>query len=242
MGAGASFTTNDGDLRRAPRNGPLRIVLHGPGTCSCGSSLSASDTPVRPSRTAARPWLWSGVLPGVYAPRATTETALHHVVRAHLDRFLSVAAAATDGAGVPGFIEREFREFLGCGQLERGFARVRCDACRLERLVPFSCKARAACPSCGGRRMAEQAAHLVDAVLPSVPVPIYTATLGFYLGTTLAFSAWWTWAPLILLLVGYMLKAVDEERFLGDHLAAPRTTIIDAACRTASSPASGEDS
>src|SRR5437667_2335070 len=50
--------------------------------------------------------------------------------------------------------------------------------------------------------------------------PIYTATLVFYLGTTLAFSAWWTWALLTLLLVGYVLKALDEERFLGANLAA----------------------
>ena len=50
--------------------------------------------------------------------------------------------------------------------------------------------------------------------------PIYTATLVFYLGTTLAFSASWTWALLTLLLVGYVLKALDEERFLGVHLAA----------------------
>src|SRR5213594_4141862 len=50
--------------------------------------------------------------------------------------------------------------------------------------------------------------------------PIYTATLGFYLGTTLTFSAWWTWALLTLLLVGYVLKALDEERFLDANLAA----------------------
>jgi len=50
--------------------------------------------------------------------------------------------------------------------------------------------------------------------------PIYTATLAFYLGTTLAFSAWWTWALLALLLVGYVLKALDEERFLGANLSA----------------------
>ncbi len=37
-------------------------------------------------------------------------------------------------------------------------------------LVPFSCKGRGFCPSCGGRRMTELAAHLVDAVLPRVPV------------------------------------------------------------------------
>jgi hypothetical protein len=71
---------------------------------------------------AARPSLCPVVLPGTYEPRATTETVLHQVVRAHLDRFLAETTIATDGAGLPRFIEREFRDFLGCGQLERGFA------------------------------------------------------------------------------------------------------------------------
>jgi hypothetical protein len=39
-----------------------------------------------------------------------------------------------------------------------------------DRLVPFSCKGRGFCPSCGGRRVAERAAHLVDHVLPDVPI------------------------------------------------------------------------
>jgi hypothetical protein len=38
---------------------------------------------------AARPSLCPVVLPGTYEPRATTETVLHQVVRAHLDRFLA---------------------------------------------------------------------------------------------------------------------------------------------------------
>jgi len=113
---------------------------------------------------------------------------LHRVVRTHLDRFLAEMAAASDGAGVPRFIEREFRDFLGCGVLARGFARVRCDACRFERLVPFSCKTRAVCPSCGGRRMAEQAAHLVDAVLPFVPVRQWVLTVPHRLRYRLAFD------------------------------------------------------
>ncbi len=129
-----------------------------------------------------------GVLPGVYEPRSPAGTVLHRVVRTHLDRFLAETAAASDGAGVPRFIEREFRDFLGCGVLARGFARVRCDACRFERLVPFSCKARAVCPSCGGRRMAEQAAHLVDAVLPSVPVRQWVLTVPHRLRYRLAFD------------------------------------------------------
>jgi hypothetical protein len=117
-----------------------------------------------------------------------TGTVLHDVVRTHLDRFLTEMAAATDGAALPRFIEREFRDFLGCGQLDRGFARVRCDACRFERLVPFSCKARAICPSCGGRRMAEQAAHLVDTVLPWVPVRQWVLTVPHRLRYRLAFD------------------------------------------------------
>src|SRR5262249_23835407 len=82
-----------------------------------------------------------GVLPGVYEPRSTAETVLHEVVRTHLTRFLDETAAATDGAGVPRFIERELRDFLDCGDLRRGFCRIRCDDCAFERLVPFSCKA-----------------------------------------------------------------------------------------------------
>lgn len=59
---------------------------------------------------------------------------------------------------------------MRCGFLAGGFARFHCGRCGLDRLVPFSCKGRAVCPSCGGRRMAERAAHLVDHVLPVVPV------------------------------------------------------------------------
>jgi len=64
------------------------------------------------------------VLPSAYEPRSTAETVLHEVVRTHLARFLDATAATTDGAGVPRFIEREFRDFLGCGDLRRGFCRV----------------------------------------------------------------------------------------------------------------------
>ena len=80
------------------------------------------------------------------------------------------AAHHADGSRLPAFVEQEFRDFLACGVLERGFARLRCGECAFERLVPFSCKGRGFCPSCGGRRMTECAARLVDDVLPRVPV------------------------------------------------------------------------
>ena len=42
-------------------------------------------------------------------------------------------------------------KFIHCGTLERGFARVRCDECRHEYLLAFSCKGRWFCPSCHQR-------------------------------------------------------------------------------------------
>ena len=39
-------------------------------------------------------------------------------------------------------------KFLDCGNLDRGFARVRCDHCRHEYLLAFSCKSRWFCPTC----------------------------------------------------------------------------------------------
>ena len=111
-----------------------------------------------------------------YVPRAAADTVLDGLVHEHLETFLATSAARTDGMGLPHFIEREFRAFLRCGVLAHGFARVRCDGCAFERLVPFSCKTRAVCPSCGGRRMAERAAHLVETVLPTVPVRQWVLT------------------------------------------------------------------
>jgi hypothetical protein len=66
--------------------------------------------------------------------------------------------------GLPGFVRREFEAYLRCGILGHGFARVRCEGCAFERLVPFSCKGRGFCPSWRGRRMTERAAHLSAAV------------------------------------------------------------------------------
>jgi hypothetical protein len=48
-------------------------------------------------------------------------------------------------------------------------------------LVALSCKGRGFCPSCGGRRMTERAAHLVDHVLPRAPVRQWVLSLPFEL-------------------------------------------------------------
>jgi hypothetical protein len=123
----------------------------------------------------------------LYRPRAAEHTVLYGIVRAHLATFLRTASAHDD-RGLPAYVEQELRDFLACGIWSRGFARFRCDACHAERLVPFSCKARAVCPSCGGRRMAERAAHLVDHVLPAVPIRQWVLSLPHRLRYLLAWD------------------------------------------------------
>ena len=113
----------------------------------------------------------------IYTPRSPDQSVLYTLVRDHLETFLAQAARARDGEPLPRFVEREFRDFLGCGRLARGFARFRCGTCGTDRLVPFSCKRRTVCPSCAGRRMTERAAHLVDHVFPDVPVRQWVLSL-----------------------------------------------------------------
>ena len=110
-----------------------------------------------------------GTAPGasrdrLYTRRRPEQSVLYGVVQAEIEGFLAHARARE--RGVPRFVERELRAFLACGILAHGFVRVRCDACAHERLVAFSCKGRGFCPACGGRRMADTAAHLMDRVLP----------------------------------------------------------------------------
>ena len=58
--------------------------------------------------------------------------------------------------------------------LAHGFARERCESCKDEFLVAFSCKGRGVCPSCSAKRAHVTAVHLVERVLPHVPYRQWT--------------------------------------------------------------------
>ncbi len=58
--------------------------------------------------------------------------------------------------------------------LAHGFARVRCESCKDELLVAFSCKGRGVCPSCNAKRAHVTAVHLVEQMLPHVPYRQWT--------------------------------------------------------------------
>ena len=80
---------------------------------------------------------WAGSRP-VYRPRRPTTTPLYPVVQHHLETFLAQAAERDPtGYGVPSWVEKDLRAYLRCGILAHGFARVRCDDCGHERLLPW---------------------------------------------------------------------------------------------------------
>ena len=84
-----------------------------------------------------------------YAPRRPETTILYRVVQHQLETWLG--NARIHERTVPRFVERELRAFLDCGILANGFLRLHCDACGLDRLVPFSVLP-AVCPAgCGLR-------------------------------------------------------------------------------------------
>jgi hypothetical protein len=113
---------------------------------------------------------------------------LYRVLSRHLATFLQGAARAHDGAGLPRFVEKELQAFLKCGVLAHGFSRFRCSGCKFERLVPLSCKGRGFCPSCGGKRMTDVAAHLTDHVVPLVPVRQFVLSFPHALRYRLAYD------------------------------------------------------
>jgi hypothetical protein len=106
---------------------------------------------------------------GAYERHKPETTLLHALVRENLEAFLEHARAEYERP-LPRYVEQELRAYLDCGILANGFSRAKCRGCGHDMVVAFSCKKRSACPSCGARRMCGTAAHLVDHVLPDVPV------------------------------------------------------------------------
>ncbi|HWA78502.1 MAG TPA: transposase [Polyangiaceae bacterium] len=120
-----------------------------------------------------------------YTQHRPAETTLYQLVAQYLETFLAEARERHE-RGLPAYVEKEFRAFLKCGIHAFGFLRAVCKLCGQELLVAFSCKRRGACPSCNARRMRGTAAHLVDRVLPEVPVRQWVLSVPFELRLLLA--------------------------------------------------------
>jgi transposase-like protein len=75
------------------------------------------------------------------------------------------------------FISRVVEKFLTGGDLTKSFARVRCDTCRHEYLLTFSCKGRYFCPACHQKRVLQFGNWVAEDVLAPVPHRQYVFTL-----------------------------------------------------------------
>jgi hypothetical protein len=109
-----------------------------------------------------------------YTPRSSRND-LGDVIEDHLEEFFRVYDERYSGTYGP--LHPRVRDLMEaytrCGDPHFGFLRVRCsnpDCQRKHELIlPFSCKARGLCPSCGQKRALLWAERMVREVLPDVP-------------------------------------------------------------------------
>jgi len=123
-----------------------------------------------------------------YTPRRPEDSILHRIVGDNLPAFLDHAEQASGGLRFPRFVVDELTNLLSCGRIRRGLALFRCDCCNAARAIPLSCKSRSICPSCGSRRMTHLSAHLVDNVIPFVPVRFWVITFPLWLRRKIAYN------------------------------------------------------
>ena len=99
------------------------------------------------------------------------------MVREQLLSFLAEGVERSDSdEGYPLYVEKEYRDFIGCGDLSAALRAYAARPVATNSFPPFSCKNRGICPSCTTRRMSDEAAYLADMVLPEAPYRQWTLT------------------------------------------------------------------
>jgi hypothetical protein len=107
----------------------------------------------------------------VYRARRPEESCLYRLLEQHFEEYLRCHEERFEPADGPlaPHVSRVVLEFLECGRLHGGFARIRCGDCKAERLLAFSCQTRNLCPSCQSKRAALLGSKLADEILAPVP-------------------------------------------------------------------------
>ena len=103
-----------------------------------------------------------------YEPKGSGQSFVKKVVARNYSRFEKFIEEKEKT--LPHYIKNEFHSLLNCGLYSNGFLRFHCSNCNHNFLLPFSCKKRGICSSCGARRMSQTAIHLGDFVFPRVGV------------------------------------------------------------------------
>ena len=107
----------------------------------------------------------------VYRPRSPTQTALYKLLAERFDHFETIYRDRFTKSH--GFyrqvINHVVRNYLWCGNLTQGFARVRCPDCHHEFLLAFSCRGRWFCPSCHEKKVVQFGEQLRENILYPLP-------------------------------------------------------------------------
>ena len=104
--------------------------------------------------------------PALYRARDPQASDLWRLIDTHFETFQQVYDERFQtkyGFWRP-VIEHSVEAYLKCGDLQEGFARVRCPDCRHEMFVAYSCKQRCTCPSCHQKRTLLTAMHVAKEV------------------------------------------------------------------------------
>jgi len=116
---------------------------------------------------------------GVYRPRDAHASPLYRLVEDHFDELERVWDERYErehGFWRP-VVRHVVEQFLDCGDLRCGFARLWCPTCRKDLLLPYSCRRRCFCPSCHQKRTLLFAEHVDQEVLGDLPVRQYVVTI-----------------------------------------------------------------
>ena len=108
---------------------------------------------------------------GVYKTRKPQETSLWKLLDGHFFEFeerYDELFQKKYGFYRP-VISHVVRKYLECGDLHKGFARIKCPDCHHEYLLAFSCRGRWFCPSYHNKKVVRFGHHLKETVLYPVP-------------------------------------------------------------------------
>ncbi len=114
-----------------------------------------------------------------YKPRKPKTSPLYQSISNHFADFESVYEERYQKRyGVLRDVVREVvYKYLGCGDLRKGFARIKCKDCKHEVLLAFSCKGRYFCPSCHQKRVLMFGEWITEEILYPLPHRQYILTI-----------------------------------------------------------------
>ena len=109
--------------------------------------------------------------PAQYRPRHPERSVFYQLFETHFDSYVRAYEERFEPQSGPmrPVVIRSVEDFLSCGRLQGGFARIRCDKCRKEHLLAFSCRTRNFCCSCQAKRSVLFAEKLTGGILAPVP-------------------------------------------------------------------------